>query len=288
MIVRGKHQSEFCITPNSAANDERLSLEARGVLWQLLTKPPAWRIRPKHLAEKNGIGKDKCYRIINELIDVGYIIRTPAREGGRYNQWNYTVYDVPNPANQDDPDEETAPDMFAENGDAGETEGEAPKQQETAENCENSPLPENPEMVGLRPEKPDPEKPFPENQDAYKEHTLRKNRKNPRARESVGKSGRDDPPDKPEAKPPNIEGLELAVRSEEFERVARAFIDRHGPGVWQSWFGSARLVGADPPRLEVESRFKANHIRTHFAGWFEDRLKTKLKITVKQSEAKHA
>lgn len=137
-IVTRKRSSNYAIVPNAVADDTRLSFEARGVLVYLLAKPHDWKIRISDL-RKQGLGRDKAYRILDQLQRAGYIERVQRRgENGRHAEVDYTVYDDPVPS--------------------------------------HLPLPENPEAVTRRPEnqeavaplpeKPDTEKPDTENQDA--------------------------------------------------------------------------------------------------------------------------
>lgn len=83
--------------------------------------------------------------------------------------------------------------------------------------------------------------------------------------------------------PPELGGFRLACRCPDFEQAALAFIASKGRDTWLSWFGSAGLTGADPPCLEVESEFKASHVRTHFLEFFETRLGRKITIKVKRA-----
>lgn len=127
-IVTRKRSENYAIIPNHVADDTRLSFEARGVLVYLLAKPHDWKILIGDL-RKQGLGRDRAYRILAELQKAGYIERSQQRgTGGRHGEIEYTVYDDPVPV--------------------------------------TLPLPEKPEAVKRRPEKqeaarPNPEKPHP-------------------------------------------------------------------------------------------------------------------------------
>lgn len=62
------------------ANDERLSWEARGVGFYLLTKPDGWRIYPSDLIKRGLGGKDLIYRILKEFELCGYLERVQQRD----------------------------------------------------------------------------------------------------------------------------------------------------------------------------------------------------------------
>lgn len=138
VITRRRH-TNYAIIPNGVAEDMRLTFEARGVLCYLLAKPNDWRVEIRDLMRSGGIGRDKVYRILNELLSAGYIERRRNRnENGTISEVEYIVYDDP------------VPDELP-----------FPEKPEVA-----IPLPEKPEMASPLPEKPYPAKPYPENTDA--------------------------------------------------------------------------------------------------------------------------
>lgn len=68
-----RRRGGFTVIPNSVAQDERLSLQARGFLAYLLSLPDGWVHRVSHLTKKCGIGRDKCYALVKELKALGYL-----------------------------------------------------------------------------------------------------------------------------------------------------------------------------------------------------------------------
>jgi len=84
-------------TARAGAQDTRLSIEARGVLWYLLSKPRDWKVIIKDLQKQCGIGRNKVYRILNELRVAGYIIRDDQYKtaDGQFSKSAYHVYDTP-------------------------------------------------------------------------------------------------------------------------------------------------------------------------------------------------
>ncbi len=50
-------------------------LQALGLLVVILAKPDTWRVRPEELATELQASKAKTYRLLDRLIDAGYIVR---------------------------------------------------------------------------------------------------------------------------------------------------------------------------------------------------------------------
>jgi hypothetical protein len=80
-IVRREHLSHFTIVPNAMFRDERLSIEAKGVLGFLLSRPHKWQVRLDHVGRTLRIGRKKLQRNFRELISVGYDPRATADFG---------------------------------------------------------------------------------------------------------------------------------------------------------------------------------------------------------------
>ena len=72
-----KYQTDdpFTRVPNSAVNDERLDLKARGLLLIMLSKPNGWTFRERQLAETAGVGRDQVNTAMRRLIEAGYVRR---------------------------------------------------------------------------------------------------------------------------------------------------------------------------------------------------------------------
>ncbi len=67
-----------------------MSLEARGLMLYLLSKPRGWKVRVDDIVQNCRVGRDKAYGLLNELIQLGYVIRKKIRNFGRYVK---TVYE---------------------------------------------------------------------------------------------------------------------------------------------------------------------------------------------------
>jgi len=81
-LIRGHHSFDdhFTQIPNSWLRDSRISLGAKGLLAQLLSHAPGWRISQETLSFANGIGRDAIRTLINELLEAGYLVRSEDRE----------------------------------------------------------------------------------------------------------------------------------------------------------------------------------------------------------------
>lgn len=73
-ILRALHDKEhpFVMVARGVAQETTLSYEALGLLTYLLSKPDDWTVVPESLTRK-GCGRDKVYKLLNELKDAGYI-----------------------------------------------------------------------------------------------------------------------------------------------------------------------------------------------------------------------
>jgi hypothetical protein len=85
MIIRPVCSREFVSLPNVILNDERLSIEARGMIAYLLSKPPRWQIKTASLAralskKDHPLGRTKLTRMLQEAIAAGYLARSSEQE----------------------------------------------------------------------------------------------------------------------------------------------------------------------------------------------------------------
>jgi len=83
--------------PNAIAQDGQLSIEAKGTLLYLLTRPHNWQVKHGHLMKELRIGRDKFQRVMHELIGAGYAQRDehqPRGAGNRFLSYNYIISDV--------------------------------------------------------------------------------------------------------------------------------------------------------------------------------------------------
>ena len=109
MIIRRRRNSRYTVIPNEIASDDRLSIEARWLLFYLLTKPDNWEVRIPDIQAAGKIGRDKSYRIVKECEEAGYIDRAPVRSPkGKILGYDYVVRDEPEQKNPVPENQETA------------------------------------------------------------------------------------------------------------------------------------------------------------------------------------
>jgi hypothetical protein len=97
-VKRSNHTSNYTKIPNAMPLDGRLSVEAKGALAYMLSRPPGWRFYHWELQQTLRIGRQKLERIINELIAAGYLTRSrvqPRDANNRFLGYEYVVCDVP-------------------------------------------------------------------------------------------------------------------------------------------------------------------------------------------------
>jgi hypothetical protein len=94
-IIRGHHEFDdfFTRIPNDWVRDKRLSLKAIGLLVQLLSHAPGWRVSIQTLANANSCGVDLIRAAVKELINAGYIRRRQERVDTRFGEAVYETCD---------------------------------------------------------------------------------------------------------------------------------------------------------------------------------------------------
>lgn len=91
---RSGRKKGFVVLYRAAAQDTRLSLEARGLFALMLSLPDDWEYTVSGLAIKAGCGRDKVRRLLRELQAVGYLIREQSHDrGGKFACNTYVLQD---------------------------------------------------------------------------------------------------------------------------------------------------------------------------------------------------
>jgi len=95
-IIRTIHNREnpYVQINKQALWDQELSLEAVGLWARLLSRPNDWKISVQELCNSCQIGKDKCHRILNELIKKGYAYRIQKRGKRSQQDSQYNGYEI--------------------------------------------------------------------------------------------------------------------------------------------------------------------------------------------------
>ena len=86
----------YSMLGNAMLQDERLSIEARGFLASVMSRPADWRFNTRWAMKAHSVGRDKLYRIIRELEACGYCKRDQRRlPGGSWAPIEYSFTDCP-------------------------------------------------------------------------------------------------------------------------------------------------------------------------------------------------
>lgn len=104
-LIRGHHSFDdhFTQIPNAWVRDPRISLKAKGLLAQLMSHQPGWKVSIKALSVANNCGLDSIRSAINELMDAGYLERSQERdrdERGQLSEYNYRTRDPQSPTSE--------------------------------------------------------------------------------------------------------------------------------------------------------------------------------------------
>ena len=74
-IIKNNHKSNYTTIYNEFIQDKNLNLELLGLGCRLLNKPSNWVINISQLSYELNISKDKLLRLINCMIELGYMYR---------------------------------------------------------------------------------------------------------------------------------------------------------------------------------------------------------------------
>ena len=80
--IKSGRKKGFVVLFRSAAQDNRLSLEARGLFALMISLPENWEYSVTGLAKKAGCGREKARRLLRELQTVGYLAREQSHDAG--------------------------------------------------------------------------------------------------------------------------------------------------------------------------------------------------------------
>ena len=97
MIYRAEHSNDFTQIDNFCLRDDRLSLEAVGLLAYMLTMSDSWEFSTKNLAKHFKISEKTLCRTTKELRECGYITykRVRNEKGNRLSSNEWSVHEVP-------------------------------------------------------------------------------------------------------------------------------------------------------------------------------------------------
>lgn len=93
-VHRKRPTKNFTSIENRVLRDNRLSGEAKGLLAWLLSHGPNWKIIVRVIMREMQWGRDKTYRLLGRLCEVGYVYREQERDdkNGCFGEVCYYVY----------------------------------------------------------------------------------------------------------------------------------------------------------------------------------------------------
>ena len=100
-VYKANVQEQFLVVKNETARNENLSLEAKGLILVMGSRPNDWKFNKSQLMKESGVGKDKLNRIFKELVEHGYLaIAQRHDDQGRFIENDYYFFTDPsnNPA----------------------------------------------------------------------------------------------------------------------------------------------------------------------------------------------
>ena len=92
--VQKNKENPYVMINKSCLNDANLSWAAKGLHSYLLSLPDDWEIYVDELIKHTSAGRDHTYRVVNELLEHGYMEKVQYRCEGKILGLNYTVFEV--------------------------------------------------------------------------------------------------------------------------------------------------------------------------------------------------
>lgn len=149
--IKSGRKKGFVVLFRSAAQDDRLSLEARGLFALMVSLPENWSYTVAGLAKKAGCGREKARRLLQELQTVGYLVREQSHDdGGKFSGAVYVLQDeAPLPENPSNGETKDQPlpekPTTAEPSTAGPSTGIAPEKNKELKTPEEKEPPKAPQ-----------------------------------------------------------------------------------------------------------------------------------------------
>lgn len=92
-MINKKLQKNFTIADNRIMQCDKLSFEARGMYFYILSLPDDWDFSEERLAKNGNMSVCKCKRILKELFKIGLLRRDFTNNEKGYRKAIYTLFD---------------------------------------------------------------------------------------------------------------------------------------------------------------------------------------------------
>ena len=93
--IRVEKSKNFTTINNEFIFNKNLSLKAKGLLCHLLALPNDWKLYVEEVEKWHKDGKKAIYSAFKELTESGYMKREQRRSNGKFEGYDYIVYEVP-------------------------------------------------------------------------------------------------------------------------------------------------------------------------------------------------
>jgi hypothetical protein len=96
--IRIQRKGGYTVLPNEVLRDPALNLQTKGLFCMMLSFPESWDFSVAGLAAVAGCGRDKIRRALEDLEEVGYLIREQGHaENGKFSGNVYVLQDWKEP-----------------------------------------------------------------------------------------------------------------------------------------------------------------------------------------------
>ncbi len=93
--IRVEKSKNFTTINNEFIFNKNLSLKAKGLLCHLLALPNDWKLYVEEVEKWHKDGKKAIYSAFKELTEYGYMKREQRRSNGKFQGYDYIVYEIP-------------------------------------------------------------------------------------------------------------------------------------------------------------------------------------------------
>jgi hypothetical protein len=90
---RNVRKNKFTQVGNTLLWDKEVTLQAKGLLSIFLSNSEDWELNMKEIIKRSKNGRDAQYKIVDELIKLGYFARVEIRQGGKFIEMVYLFSD---------------------------------------------------------------------------------------------------------------------------------------------------------------------------------------------------
>lgn len=87
-----KNETKGCTVVINSTIQSIKEFDVLGLYVYLCSKPESWQPNAKEIMHHTGYSKDKTYRLINRLLDMGLMTARAIREKGRFLHYEYTIH----------------------------------------------------------------------------------------------------------------------------------------------------------------------------------------------------